>query len=190
MTQDMLQGLPAQVDARCRVLVLGSMPGMQSLHEARYYAHPRNRFWPLMATLCGFDPQLDYPQRLECLRLSGVGLWDVIGRCRRKGSLDASIVRGSEVPNPLPALLADLPALQAIACNGAAAHQAFEKWVLPALPPLAAALPVLALPSTSPANAAWPLPRLLGQWQQLTPWLAGHAQAGKPAATGMTGQDN
>ncbi|MCL7715280.1 DNA-deoxyinosine glycosylase [Stenotrophomonas mori] len=174
-SQPLLQGLPAQLDARCRVLVLGSMPGVASLQAARYYAHPRNRFWPLMGALCGFDPALDYPERLHCLREAGVGLWDVIGRCRRRGSLDAAIVRGSEVPNPLPATLQALPQLRVVACNGAAAMQAFARHVRPELP-AGWALPVLALPSTSPANAAWSLARLRCEWERLAPWLptAGH----------------
>ena len=167
-----LQGLPAQVAPDCRVLVLGSMPGNASLQAARYYAHPRNRFWPVMGPLCGFDPQLDYPQRLAGLHRAGVGLWDVIGQCQRRGSLDASIVRGSEVPNPLPELLQSLPLLQAIACNGSAAAQAFERHVRPRLP-AGRGLQVLALPSTSPANAAWSLPRLLAEWGRLSPWLPG-----------------
>ena len=168
--ETVLQGLPAQVNARCRVLVLGSMPGMASLQAARYYAHPRNRFWPLMGALCGFDPQLDPAQRLARLQQAGVGLWDVIGRCRRRGSLDAAIVRGSEVANAVPALVRELPRLQAIACNGAAAAQAFERHVAPALP-AGHGLTVLALPSTSPANAAWSFARLLDEWRRLAPWL-------------------
>ena len=187
MSGDVLQGLPAQVTAACRVLVLGSMPGAISLHEARYYAHPRNRFWPLMAALCGFDVQLAYAQRMACLQQAGVGLWDVIGQCQRAGSLDTAIVRGSEVPNRIAELVADLPQLRAIACNGAAAHTAFQRWIAPALPPLAAALPVLALPSTSPANAAWSLPRLTGQWQALQPWLNAPKVVVSPATNGLTG---
>jgi len=187
MSANVLQGLPAQVPAQCRVLVLGSMPGALSLHEARYYAHPRNRFWPVMAALCGFDAQLPYAQRLQYVQRAGVGLWDVIGQCERAGSLDASIVRGSEVPNPLPALFADLPQLRAVACNGAAAYRAFQQWVVPALPPLAAALPVLALPSTSPANAAWSLPRLIERWQPLQHWLAAPEAAVSPATNGLAG---
>lgn len=155
-------GLPAQVNADCRVLLLGSMPGVASLQAQHYYAHPRNRFWPLLAELCDFDPALPYAQRMQALNSAGVGLWDVIGRCERRGSLDADIVRGSEVPNALPALIARLPALRLIGCNGGAAMQAFQRWVLPQLeaPPA-----VLALPSTSPANAAWSLPRLRQAWQ-------------------------
>ena len=168
--ETLLLGLPAQVNAHCRVLVLGSMPGMASLQAARYYAHPRNRFWPLMGALCGFDPALDYPLRLARLQQAGVGLWDVIGRCRRRGSLDAAIVRGSEVANPLPELLGRLPHLRAIACNGAAAARAFERHVRPALP-AGHGVTVLALPSTSPANAAWSFARLLDEWRRLAPWL-------------------
>ena len=167
-----LQGLPAQLAPDCRVLVLGSMPGNASLQAAQYYAHPRNRFWPVMGALCGFDPQLDYPQRLAGLHRAGVGLWDVIGQCRRHGSLDAAIVRGSEVPNAVAELVAGLPQLAAIACNGAMAMQAFKRHVAPCLPAgRCNALQVLALPSTSPANAAWSLPRLLSQWRQLSAWL-------------------
>jgi len=171
-----LQGLPAQVNAQCRVLVLGSMPGMASLQAARYYAHPRNRFWPLMGALCGFDPQQGYAQRVACLQAAGVGLWDVIGRCRRRGSLDAAIVRGSEVANPLPELVGGLPHLRAIACNGAAAAQVFERHVRPALP-AGHGLTLLALPSTSPANAAWSFERLLGEWRRLSPWLPAAEQS-------------
>jgi double-stranded uracil-DNA glycosylase len=165
-------GLPAQADARCRVLVLGSMPGVASLQAAQYYAHPRNRFWPLMAALTGIDPVQPYPQRLEALHASGIGLWDVIGRCERRGSLDSAIVRGSEVVNHLPALIRQLPLLLGIACNGAAASAAWRRHVVPSLDAQAAALPVWTLPSTSPANAGWSLARLQAAWQPVADALA------------------
>lgn len=166
--EGLLQGLPPVVAENCRVLVLGSMPGAASLAAARYYAHPRNRFWPLMGTLCGFDPALPYPRRIAALQEAGVGLWDVIGRCERRGSLDASIVPGSEVPNTLVPLIATLPRLHAIALNGGKAAQAFRRHVQPALPTaLARRVKVHALPSTSPANAGCGLPRLLAAWSVL-----------------------
>ncbi|MFT4249117.1 MAG: DNA-deoxyinosine glycosylase [Pseudomonas sp.] len=167
----LLQGLPAQLDAHCHVLVLGSMPGAQSLAQARYYAHPRNRFWPLMGRLLGFDPALDYPMRIAALNRAGVGLWDVIGQCARSGSLDASIERASIVANPLPALLATLPQLAAVACNGAAAAQAWRGHVAPRLEARHDALPVLTLPSTSPANAAFAPQRLEQAWNVLLRYL-------------------
>lgn len=162
-------GLQAQVKPDCRVLLLGSMPGAASLQEQRYYAHPRNRFWPLLADICGFDAALPYAQRLQALNAAGIGLWDVIGRCERRGSLDADIVRGTEVANALPELIPSLPELELIGCNGGAAFQALQRWVLPRLD---AAPQLLALPSTSPANAAWSLPRLRQAWQPVADALA------------------
>lgn len=164
MKNNVLRGLPAQVASDCRLLILGSMPGAVSLQHGCYYAHPRNRFWPLMQALFGVDAALPYVQRLSALQHNGIGLWDVIGQCERKGSLDAAIVRGSEVANPIAALIGDLPQLQLIACNGAAAAQAFRRWVLP---DLTSAPQILSLPSTSPANAAWSLPRLQQAWAVL-----------------------
>jgi TDG/mug DNA glycosylase family protein len=160
-------GFPAQLNAECRVLILGSMPGVASLQAAQYYAHPRNRFWPLMGVLCGIDTTLPYPDRVRALNARGVGVWDVIGQCERRGSLDASIVRGSEVPNALGALIEGRPALRAIACNGGTAYRAFQRFIVPALLDAAREVPVWSLPSTSPANAAWPLPRLVEAWQPL-----------------------
>lgn len=165
-------GLPAQAATDCRVLVLGSMPGVASLQAAQYYAHPRNRFWPLMAALTGIDATAGYAARMHALQAVGVGLWDVIGQCERRGSLDTAIVRGSEVPNALPALIAQLPQLVAVACNGATAHRAFVRFIQPQLEPRAQRLAVWSLPSTSPANAGWPLPRLQAAWQPLADVLA------------------
>jgi len=166
-------GLPAQVPADCRVLVLGSMPGAASLHAAQYYAHPRNRFWPLMSALTGIDARLPYLDRLRALQSAGVGLWDVIGECERRGSLDTAIVRGSEVPNAVVQLVDRLPSLAAIACNGGTAHAAFMRYIQPVLGERSTSLAVWSLPSTSPANAAWPLPRLQVAWQPVADVLAG-----------------
>lgn len=167
---ELLVGLPPRADAQCRVLVLGSMPGGASLQEAQYYAHPRNRFWPVMAAVCGFAPDLPYDARLEALRQAGVGLWDVIGRCERKGSLDSAIVRGSEVPNPIADWLTTHPQVTAIALNGGKAAEAFRRHIRPTLPD-DAALVTFALPSTSPAHAAMGLPALVDAWRVIAPFL-------------------
>jgi len=168
--RDVIRGLPAQIDSDCRVLVLGSMPGAASLHAAQYYAHPRNRFWPLMSRLLAVEAG-SYAHRLAQLQAVGVGLWDVIGECVRPGSLDAAIDRSSVVPNPLAESLAGLGDLRAVACNGAEAHRLWQRWIAPRLPATAQALPVLALPSTSPANAAFSLDRLCDAWRPLTEHL-------------------
>ncbi len=170
VARDVLQGLPPLVTADCRVLVLGSMPGAASLSASRYYAHPRNRFWPLMGELFGFDPGLPYRQRIDALHRAGVGLWDVIGQCERRGSLDASIVPGSEVPNAIAPLVESLPGLRAIALNGGKAAQAFRRHVWPTWAgAMRQRVAIHALPSTSPANAACGLPRLLAEWSVIGP---------------------
>jgi double-stranded uracil-DNA glycosylase len=163
-----LHGLPPRIAADCRVLVLGSMPGDASLGAEQYYAHPRNRFWPLMQRLCGVDPAAPYESRLRALQAAGIGLWDVIGECRRSGSLDAAIVRASEIANPIAQRLPEWPQLRAIAFNGGKAAEAFRRHVQPGLEAVAdrhvARLP---LPSTSPANAAFGLERLAQAWAPL-----------------------
>lgn len=168
-----LTGLPPRIGDACRVLVLGSMPGGASLQAAQYYAHPRNRFWPVMQRVCGVPAALAYEARVAALERAGVGLWDVIGRCRRRGSLDAAIERGSEEPNAVAGLLHDRPGIAAVALNGGKAASAFRRHILPCVPAARLeTLAVLALPSTSPAHAAMDLERLVQAWSPLRGFLA------------------
>lgn len=168
----MIESFPPLLGRRPRVLVLGSMPGVASLQAQRYYAHPRNLFWPIMARLCGFDPDLPYRQRTRELTASGVALWDVLASCERPGSLDAAIVRTSERANPIGDLLARQAGIAAVACNGGTALALFRRHVLRELrPDLRERIEVLALPSTSPANASMSPAQREQAWQQLAPWL-------------------
>jgi len=162
-----LQGLAPVFDARARLLVLGSFPGAASLRAAQYYAHPRNAFWPLMAALLGQADlaALPYAERLDALRRHRVALWDAVAACRREGSLDTAIEAAE--PSDLAALVARLPELRAIACNGALAHR---QTLLALGEP---GQPVLRLPSTSPAHAGLSLADKLAMWRAgLAPYLA------------------
>src|SRR3569623_2779355 len=97
-----------------RLLVLGTLPGEESLRAQRYYAHPRNLFWRLIGEAIGRDIEaLDYEARVASLREARVGLWDTIASAQRKGSLDTAI-RAIE-HNPLAELVAGLPELRAVA---------------------------------------------------------------------------
>jgi double-stranded uracil-DNA glycosylase len=176
----LVEGFDAQVCAQTRVLILGSMPGDASLLAGQYYAHPRNRFWPLMQALCGVDAGLDYPQRLQALRATGVGLWDVLAACERPGSLDASIRPGSEIVVDLPGLLPHCPQLQLIACNGKTAANLYGRHLSAPVQQLRPGLAWLTLPSTSPANAAFSLSRLQQHWQPVADALLASERARRP----------
>ena len=149
---------------QARILILGSMPGVASLRAQQYYAHPRNRFWPVMEALFGVPFSRPYDARVAALNAHGVALWDVLRACERPGSLDSRIVRGTEVPNDIGALLDRHPQLRVIALNGGAAREAFRRSVAPELGTRLEAVRVLGLPSTSPANAAVGLTALQGEW--------------------------
>lgn len=147
-----------------RLLILGSAPSIKSLEAGFFYGHPRNRFWPLLARLCGETPPESWDARRDLLRRRRVALWDVIARCEREGSTDARI--REPVLSDVPALLAQHPSIAAVALNGSLAARLFAQHG-----PLPAA--VFALPSTSP------IPRrdirclddLYARWRVLEPYL-------------------
>lgn len=140
------------------------MPGAASLQARGYYAHPRNLFWPCMQTHLGVDASADYAQRLDALGRRGVALWDVLAACRRPGSLDGSIDRGSEIPNDIPGLLRDQPELTAVLLNGKRAATIFRRHLAHRCLIERPHLRIHALPSTSPANQSTPRAERVAAW--------------------------
>jgi len=148
-----------------RLLVLGSLPGAVSLAEQRYYAHGRNLFWRLMSPVIGRDlVPLPYALRLEALLDAHVGLWDTVAAATREGSLDADI-RLHEASD-LAALAETLPALRAIAFNGATSARIGRKQ-LGAIEGVA----LIDLPSSSPAYASLSFEKKQAIWLQLRDYL-------------------
>lgn len=147
------------VAADTRILILGSLPGDASLAAAQYYAHPRNQFWRLLGAVLGVAlADMPYLQRLAVMQQHGVGLWDVVAEASRRGSLDSAI-RDARA-NPLAELVATLPVLRVVAFNGQTAGKA--------APQLAASgVPVLVLPSSSPAHTL-AFDKKLQEWQALS----------------------
>ena len=146
------------------------MPGQKSLQLQQYYAHPRNALWPILCAIAtGEKPsytvhqRLSYDERCQLVTTAGFGLWDVLASCERAGSLDGNIVRDSEVPNKIPALLCQHPETRLVICNGRTAEALFkrhiQKQVTVQLPP------VVCLPSTSPAMAALSLDDKFTRWR-------------------------
>ncbi|MGW0175294.1 DNA-deoxyinosine glycosylase [Rhodococcus sp. NPDC003322] len=162
----LVHGFPAVVDDNAHTLVLGSMPSAPSLVAGKYYANPRNSFWPIMGELFGAGPEYPYPLRLRTLQDHGVALWDVLMACRRPGSADAAIESGSEVPNDFDALYSRHPAIDRVFFNGAKAESAYRTTVVAAgAHPRGVAL--ARLPSTSPAHAAVAVESKLEAWRVL-----------------------
>jgi len=162
-----LQGLPPVADARTRFLVLGSFPGVRSLQQQQYYAHPQNQFWKILQTLWPQAPwpaDGDYAARCVCARSLGLGIWDVYASCEREGSLDSAI-RGA-VLNDFVHLLGQCPLLLGIGHNGSESFRharAVEQSL--AGTGLQGRVRFHKLPSSSPAHATWNFERKLGAWR-------------------------
>jgi len=150
-----VRSFPYSADENARVLILGSMPGAESLRRQEYYAFKYNVFWRIMGELFAFSVELPYPTRLAELRRHGVALWDVLAACERPGSLDSDIREAR--PNDITHLVKKLPKLERILCNGGAAHGYFRRF----FPELEARR----LPSTSPAAAHLNYAEKLAAWR-------------------------
>ena len=157
-------GLLPSVDSRARILILGSMPGAASLAAQEYYAHPANRFWPLMTQLLDEKTTpADYDAKIAMLLRHRIALWDSIDTCDREGSLDSDI--RNVKANDFTAFLKKWPSIRTIGLNGGKAHATFAKYNKPLLS--RPDLRILKLPSTSPANARWRMENLLDAWRIL-----------------------
>ena len=167
-------GFPPVEPQRARVLILGSLPGAESLRRGEYYAHPRNAFWPIMGAVFGAGPELAYAERLRRLAARGVLLWDVLQAAHRPGSLDAAIHPRRLRANAIPALLARHPELERIVFNGGAAEALFRRHVARKCGPELARLQLVRRPSTSPAHAARTFAQKLAAWRKA---LAGRGPA-------------
>jgi TDG/mug DNA glycosylase family protein len=160
-----LTGLPPVVSTHSRILILGSMPGDESLRRQQYYAHYRNAFWYIMGQICGASLDLPYQDRLIQMKLAGFALWDVLKHCQRQGSLDAKIVDETEEVNDFESFLKTYSSIQLIGLNGGKAADTLMKNVWSDLPAvIRQRITLVRLPSTSPANAR------LSKDEKLTIW--------------------
>jgi len=159
-----VESFAAVADEHACVLILGSMPGVASLRQQQYYAHPKNLFWDFMGEMFGAGREHSYAERLRRLRVHRLALWDVAYRCVRPGSLDTAINTASVVPNDFSLLFRHCPHIRHIFFNGRKAAELYRRLVMPRLSAELQALPQTTLPSTSPANAAIPLAVRRSRW--------------------------
>ena len=141
-----ISSFPPIANKDSKILILGSIPGVKSLEMQQYYAHPQNKFWKIICEIFNEEFTTNYQQRIEILEKHHIALWDVIDTCERKGSLDSEI--RNEEANKIEELLQNFPNIKAIFCNGQKSHKNLQKILGKKF-----RLPIIVLPSTSPAYA-------------------------------------
>lgn len=146
-------------DADSQILILGSFPSVKSREIGFYYGHPKNRFWKLLAALYETDEPVLVPEKKLFLKKYHIALWDVIESCDITGSSDSSIrnVKLNDINRILKA--ADI---QAVYANGKKAETLYRKYM-----ESLTGRKIISLPSTSPANAAYSMERLMESWKQI-----------------------
>ncbi|MCR5468249.1 MAG: DNA-deoxyinosine glycosylase [Lachnospiraceae bacterium] len=156
---EVIHPIPPFYNADSKILVLGSFPSVKSREAMFFYGHPQNRFWKVLAAVFQDDIPQNIPEKRDFLQRNRVALWDVIHSCDIVGSSDSSIK--NVVPNDLREIL-DNANIKHIYVNGKTAEKYYKKYIEPNL-----GIKAVCLPSTSPANAAWKLERLVEAWEEI-----------------------
>jgi len=165
-------GFPFVARANAQLLILGSLPGEESLRRQQYYAKAGNSFWKIMGMLVGASPEMIYEKRLRQLTNNGIALWDVCASAERIGSLDSKIQVSTIKENDFVSFFKTHKYIKLIAFNGQPAEKLFRQKVLPHLPPPLTLIPRVILPSTSPAHAAMRVQEKLFKWRAaLAPFI-------------------
>lgn len=152
--------LPPLYDEQSRILILGSFPSVKTREAAFFYGHPQNRFWKVMTYLLGQEQELRATQPEHAsivMKQHHIAMWDSIYSCDIIGSSDASIK--NIVPTDLLPIVQQSK-IKAVFTNGTASFKTYQK-----LHEASIGIRAVKLPSTSPANAAWSLERLVEAWQ-------------------------
>ncbi len=144
-------------NAESRILILGTFPSVKSREQQFFYGHPQNRFWKVIAALTGSRLPQNIEEKKQMLLENHIAIWDVIAECEIIGSSDSSI--RNVIPTDLQCILkaADIEHIYA---NGATAKKLFDRFQKKSC-----GREIIRLPSTSPANAAFSLERLIKEWE-------------------------
>jgi hypoxanthine-DNA glycosylase len=150
---------PPIIDNQTKILILGSMPGEQSLMQQQYYANQRNAFWKIMFDVFNSGEALiNYQDKISLLQQNHVGLWDAFQSCEREGSLDSNIKNG--VLNDFETLFKTHRHIKLILFNGGTSYNSLKRQVF-----VLGNIPYQIMPSTSPAHTMAYLHKL-GAWKQ------------------------
>ncbi len=153
-----LHEIPPVYDKNSRILILGSFPSVKSREIGFFYGHPQNRFWRVLAQILEVPLPETIDEKRTMLLEHHIAVWDVIASCRISGSSDSSIK--DVVPNDLNKILSTAR-IERICANGTTAWKLYGKYLKSST-----GMEAVKLPSTSPANAAWRLERLVETWKE------------------------
>lgn len=151
-----ISSFPPVAGPMSRALILGSMPSVRSLEEGFYYAHPRNAFWPIIASIAGEPLPRDIGAKRALILRRGLALWDTAASCERVGSLDSAMK--NVALNDVAGLLKACPKIELVLLNGGEAYRLFMKMQLKGIK-------ALRMPSTSPAYTL-PYADKLSAWRE------------------------
>lgn len=144
-------------DKNSEILVLGSFPSVKSRENNFYYAHPQNRFWRVVASVYSCPVPKTVEEKKNMLLSNKIAVWDVIKSCEITGSADSTIK--SVIPNDLSEILS-VADIKKIYANGKTAQSLYNKYIKKNT-----GIDIISLPSTSPANAAYTLEKLIKEWK-------------------------
>lgn len=145
-------------DEESKILILGSFPSVKSREAKFFYHHPQNRFWKLFSILYHQEVQT-IDEKKALLHQNHIALWDVIKQCTITGSSDTSI-KNVEI-NDINYII-ERSKIKKVYTNGKKSHQLYQKYCYSKTK-----IEAICLPSTSPANAAYSLEKLLEYWKQI-----------------------
>ena len=150
---------PPLYDSESEILILGSFPSVKSREQKFFYGHKQNRFWKVMAAVLETAVPETIEEKKKMLYRHHIALWDSIYSCDIIGSSDSSIKNA--VPTDLGQIITGSK-IRKIFCNGAASGICFKKYQEKELQ-----ITADILPSTSPANAAYSLEKLISIWRKI-----------------------
>ena len=155
--------IPPLYNEKSKVLILGSFPSVKSREQMFFYGHPQNRFWKVISEVMGVKTPITVEEKMKFLYMEHIALWDVIACCDISGSSDSSIK--NVVANDLTEILKKAKIGQ-IFVNGKAAERYYNEYIRDKI-----GREAICLPSTSPANAAWSIDRLVTAWSIIKKYI-------------------
>ena len=154
-----IHNIPPVYNENSKILILGSFPSVKSRESNFFYGHPQNRMWKLLSALFACKLPITVDDKKALLLNNNLAMWDVIASCDIVGSSDSSIKNA--VPNDISEILGNTD-IRLIVTNGKKADALYRRYILPSV-----GIEPLCLPSTSPANAAYSLDRLIDEWKRI-----------------------